>query len=806
MPDIHMTPRGVLCRDPRLSKRFGPNFDKDTDFVYVNPRVMAWELMDANHSLPPGHLDRDPNPWLISKGDSREHDPLYQKEYMLIDRASLVKVRHLDLTVIPDDVALPAIALRKQIDDDEYYEEMNIWFANERRKEERRLLRKSGLNIDEPLMIKNYDDEDEEEDSGSSTEQLLNDLRIAMNRTTRPIFKCEETEDETNDAEDAGTTKLARIPAFQYQIPAVENAKFFDDSYTLMGKVVRRQLELARSLDWTEESLGSDAPKFQREAIAFHKERLRILKCREVMSRSTTQSLTVSGNFKHVLFDSTSANLFVPITNPDPEIRSYLKKGQTELLLLLDLMRAQWTRLEYLDHYFDPEYRSLFKEHGHDTNNKRIAEIVEKKTIRTFSNLTHHQRNVLELTVELMCEDLDGQLEEDMGYLLQFAIFRYITATPDQDLEMRQALLVMWEMKIVGTDLRSLPRSQLKPCSCWARYRLRRTMKQYRVEDKYWGFFSKHCMKDRSILENLLDEDYIPDIPHPLEDIAMEVVRYGDQTWYIPSWMAVKHRFIPDLCREARHCFLRNKGCHGSLADHADLIMALIWGHHYFLCDGADHETFKSFRDEIGAFIAKRDESTLKAKCEALGEMMLEYDQKMMNDRRKYRMRIPHDGKKSDESSWQSDAGSARAKYIALMASELLGVSAGQQEPTDGDIGTEMMKKGWIVKRPGRRNKNRSMIQQQETHIRKVSKQTVRGQFPQFAPKPIKSTRDILRELKKRSLERRKENKEKKAKKKNEKGQDGESNYVGGAAAKAVLRFFGGDKAVARGVRPKSED
>ncbi|KAF3911907.1 hypothetical protein ABW21_db0205464 [Orbilia brochopaga] len=787
-----------LRRDPRLSKRFGPDFDKNTDFVYVNPRVIAWELMEANHSLPPDHPDRDPNPWMLSPGDPREHDPLYQKEYMLIDRASLAKVKHLGLTVIPDEIALPAIELRRQIDDDEYYEEFNDWFASQRRKEERRLLRQSGMNIDEPLMITNYDDDDDD-DSVLSTKELLDELRMALNGDLEPTSEYDENGNQGQVAKatkTTKTTKFPRMPAFQYQLPQVENAKFFDDSYTLMEKVVRRQLECARELSWTEESLGPDAPRFQRETIAFHKERLRILELKKISGRSTTSLLSISSNADHILFDLTSTNLFNPITNSDPVVRAYLMKGQAELLLLLDVMKAHWKRLEHLYHYSDPDYRNMSNQLGHDINKQRITEIAEGKPARNYKTLNHHENNVLELTVELVCEDLDGQLEEDLADLLQYAVFKYITATPDQDLAMRQALLVLWEAKIVGTDLRSLPQPQSKPCSCWARHHLHKVLNQYRVNEDYFGFFSKHCIKDQPLLLSLLDEDYDTDIPHALEDIELEAVSYSGEKTFIPSWMAEKHRIIPDLCREARHCFLRNKHCHASHNDHADLIMNMVWGHSHFLCRGADREAFQAIHAEIRAFIAERNHSKLSAQGENLGKAMLEYDQKLMEDRKNER--VQH-FKAIDEEEPQPygkyDGGATRAKYVAVMVSGLLGVSVEREDVVDENIHTEMEEKGWMMKGAG------SAGQQQKT-----SRLTSSNRQVQQVTRRSMGTRDFLREMRRESLERRKNEREKKAQKKAEKKAAKQAakqaGFIPGSATKTLLRMLGVERAAGR----KGED
>ncbi|KAJ6263829.1 hypothetical protein Dda_2401 [Drechslerella dactyloides] len=809
----------LLRRDSKLSRRFGPGFDLNTDFVYVNPRAIAWELMDANSTLPPGHPNRPSNPWLVSDGDPRAGDPLYKEEYMLVDRASLAKIKHLQLPIVPDEIALPAIEHRRRVDDDEYYEEMNLWFANEKRKEARRLLRASGLNVDEPLMIKGPDDDSDDdgeedsfqyEDSMSNVDQPMNDLTIDMDRVMTPIAEFDETDDDDTDAydddevHDPQTLRKERLPpapAFEYQLPQVENARFFDDSYTLMSKAVRRQLELARALRLDEESFGADAPRFQYEIANFHKERLHIMESRKLSSRSTPQSLAISDNVEHILFDSTSSNLFVPITNRNPTVRAYLQKGQAEVLLLLDLMRTQWNRLEYLDHYFNPEYRALFHEHGHDISNDRIAGIIERKTARNFSNLTHHQLNVLELAVELLCEDLAGQLEEDLGDLLQFAVFKYINATPDQDLEMRQALLIIWEIKIVGTDLRKVQPKQSENCSCWARQYLQKTMTKYRVSKSYFGFFSKHCIKDHCILASLIDEDYTTDIPHPSEDIELESVKYPDRTGLIPSWMAKKHKLIPDLCREARHCLLRNSRCHASSRDHSDLIMALVWGRSHFLCDGLHHEAFRGFRTEIRAFINERDETTLKARDETLGKLMLDYDERLMQERRSHRMRETDDGGgKETDIATQYDAAARRASYIFRLASRMLGVSPADQTICKENICTQMLKKGWRLRELGSADKDHGTKIQGNQQLKVRNPNKVKRQAVERTA--TRSPRDVKKELKQRSAEQKKI----RDRRMQEDRKAELAKYAPGPATKAILRLFGVDKAIARGQMWKGED
>ncbi|EWC44866.1 hypothetical protein DRE_00925 [Drechslerella stenobrocha 248] len=665
-------------RDPVLSEHFGPNYDENMVYVLINPRALAWELVGLNGD---NSIDEDTgqplNPWVVPEDDPRALDPMYQKEYVLIDADDLSRMGHLGLRVADDEAAITAANRNRQPEVDGGNVEINLWFENQKRQSEELYRVAAGLDSGQSSSAGT---------SGDDTE----DSHAVLDEDAGMVSNDENCGNNANVQKGGGqraSKKRYRQP-YQYLIPEVSDARVNDDSYSLTSKVVQRQLQLAYAPKENEDgNLEAETPRFCLEVIAFHKERLRALERRGIARQTAFQQQLISFNADHVMFSSTDPRLFVPLTNSSPDVRAWIMRGQNEMQFMLDLMRVQWDRLGYLDRYFNRKGRKTPKSRHRGFGNQKAG------AIRLFGNLRHHHKNVLKLAVELFCKDLKGQLEADMGELLRFGTFQYIAAGPEQDIRMRHALFVLWEIKLVGTVVMNEQEGQQGPCSCWARRYLSGQVVKYNVHESYQRFFATGCMQDHHIIDTCLKEEYSAYTPHPLEDIALQYIRYSARGAFIPAWMADRHKLVVEISRETRKCFLEDSSCHGSARDHVQLVLRAVWGYAYILSQPTDSTMFEQLSSDIHSFITETDGAQLKQKGKALGKRMLGYDLKLVKERREFRKQETSrekEGRSQGRRREQSPIG-----YVAQRATEVLGAGYGGRAAGGTDIPSQMREKGW---------------------------------------------------------------------------------------------------------------
>ncbi|KAF3922995.1 hypothetical protein ABW20_dc0103385 [Dactylellina cionopaga] len=630
-------------QDPTLVERFGPHYDENLIYLLISPRALAWELLNLNNQiLPIGDERRPENPWHVPMGDPREQQPMYKKKYMLVDRSDFAKMSHLGIQAVTEEVSIPVEDIAKNSEDDEYLKDMDVWFARERRREERNRLRKAGLSADDSTS---EEEDDKENFCIDRTDVDYANIMIEALKKEDPnwrqlIHSSDEDEEHKNSSSSVTVTPRAQdsskrlVNPVLYNLPNIEDKKESESSALFMGRVVRCQLELARSTGGFEK-----IPPWHNEILAFHDQRIAIHKQKRQSSMAPNCPIRIAINLGRPL-DTNNIRLFTPLKSKSPEVRIWLERGQNELQYMLDMMRGQWTRLQYLDYYDDPEYRKLYDKFGHDPKNQDLKRIVEKNpVIHTYDNMTPQHTNVIKLAAELFCEDLSLTLDMDLCELLEFAIYRYISATPADDIQMREALLILWEIKMVGPMLTADRPEQKEPCSCYSRHHLERNIRVYGADGQYLKLFTKDCVKDHPIVSKMLEEcKFTSRIPGPLGDISVEEIGYGGHKVFLPTWMVTKHKLIPLLARELRVCFIHNKDCHGSDRDHAELLMKAIWGSESILESSNERPKYAALYGEVRSVIVEKDETKFRERDETLGKLMLEYDLKQFIQRQNWRL------------------------------------------------------------------------------------------------------------------------------------------------------------------------
>ncbi|KAF3266336.1 hypothetical protein TWF128_010752 [Orbilia oligospora] len=196
----------------------------------------------------------------------------------------------------------------------------------------------------------------------------------------------------------------------------------------------------------------------------FHAKRLQIWSKRMKPNIFTSRPTFIALNFGSK-FDRYDPRLWVledDAPEPGDDPFEFAQIGQNSLQYLLDVIRIQWNNLNPIDIYYinDPILASSSSssdssDSPHPPKQPRLKIPIQ----HTFDHMGPPHRAVLTLGLRLFMEDLNiEKLEPDFSELTKYAIFKYITSTPSDDIQMRESLLVLWELTKVITCFTDLIR------------------------------------------------------------------------------------------------------------------------------------------------------------------------------------------------------------------------------------------------------------------------------------------------------------------------------------------------------------
>ncbi|KAK6513613.1 hypothetical protein TWF506_008050 [Arthrobotrys conoides] len=212
----------------------------------------------------------------------------------------------------------------------------------------------------------------------------------------------------------------------------------------------------------------------------FHAKRLRIWRDRLKPKVFTNRPVSITLNFGS-RFDHYDPRLWVledDAPEPGDEPFEFAQIGQNSLQYMLDIVRIQWDNLDPIDIYYinDPIFAdpSSSSDSGSDTSSTSSSPPphprprLKTPIHHTFDHMGPPRRAVLTLGLRLFMEDLNvDHLEPDLCELAKYAIFKYITSTPSDDMQMRQSLLVLWELtKVITYITGEQPGRSDEKCTC----------------------------------------------------------------------------------------------------------------------------------------------------------------------------------------------------------------------------------------------------------------------------------------------------------------------------------------------------
>ncbi|KAK6352117.1 hypothetical protein TWF730_008948 [Orbilia blumenaviensis] len=230
-------------------------------------------------------------------------------------------------------------------------------------------------------------------------------------------------------------------------------------------KAVRNKVA---SVDWTVENPlliknRSGADTWDIAIHDFHAERLRIVceRARPGLFKNRPTSITANFGPEFDLYDPRLWVLDDDTPEPDDDPSEFARFGQNSLQYMMDIMRIKWHEMAVLDLFYvdDPAYNtSDFDDNPTEEEDKYRKKFptpgfrTKEPIIHTFDRMTANRRAVLNVALKLFITDLDiPNLDADLRELAKYAIFKYIDADPPDDIQMRESLLVLWELTKVIT-------------------------------------------------------------------------------------------------------------------------------------------------------------------------------------------------------------------------------------------------------------------------------------------------------------------------------------------------------------------
>ncbi|KAK6499128.1 hypothetical protein TWF481_011699 [Arthrobotrys musiformis] len=215
----------------------------------------------------------------------------------------------------------------------------------------------------------------------------------------------------------------------------------------------------------------------------FHAERLKIWSKRALPEVFTSRPVSIAFNFGST-FDRYDPRLWVLEDDaPEPGAGApfeFAQIGQNSLQYMLDIVRIHWNNLDPVDMYYlhDPVFTDSDSDSDNDDDSSASSSSsssFRQRHLKTpiehiFGRLLPPRRAVISLGLRIFALDLNillQDLEPDFQELAEFAIFKYITSTPADDLQMRESLLVLWELtKIITLFTGEQPGRSHEVCTC----------------------------------------------------------------------------------------------------------------------------------------------------------------------------------------------------------------------------------------------------------------------------------------------------------------------------------------------------
>ncbi|KAF3914621.1 hypothetical protein AA313_de0201625 [Arthrobotrys entomopaga] len=576
--------------EPKPSR--GPKLEYDTEnysAVNIAPLALTWEKLNMNRSKP-GY----DNPWIVPDGDAREKLEGYAKDVHIVQRDFGKKLQKIGLMVIPKVLSVPILNIEREFEENEDLQEMGRFFERQVRMDGR------GRHFDPRFGPKYFiedkygigraiefhqDTEGAEPDKVDTFEE---EFTIALEDAFIPQAVEQKAHFTLLGKENMQVTS-AKVSTPEAVVPEKTDEELEAILATLLEAIIRNLI--VGTIEIKDKSITRETPRYFLEIIWRHARRQEYQKKLLQYSLNHPRPTKISFNVEH-LYDkyygekqgaegTRRGDMFPIFTNPDPETRKMLNEAQKRMVVALELLRREWERLNYLEYLKFPKYQKLFEKHGHNMKIPAIRAFALKTPIiiRHFDNMTPRHKAILELGVKLVMEPLfQDPLEQDMEQMLQYAIFEFITATEKHHKQVRESLLIAWEMRLMCSKWWPEPNKK-KPCSCYCRDHMFKVIKKYGLRYPYITFFAEKCIKDYPAVNELIKQFGDPrKPPHPLEEIDVDFVTYIDVPTALPVWMINRQNLILAIVKHLRTCVATKNDCHASALDHGELLMKVIWG------------------------------------------------------------------------------------------------------------------------------------------------------------------------------------------------------------------------------------
>ncbi|KAK6523376.1 hypothetical protein TWF281_001356 [Arthrobotrys megalospora] len=482
-PDPTETPIIDRPKDPALIRLYGVNYDIGIVYVKISPTALAWEVFGRNRLW-----DDRLNQWFTPLD---ERDPKYGKlvREVLPVTMDVFRKLHARFGVQPYTGPL-------EFDTEEPYDPRSI--------EAREL----DENIQGKLMASRLKRLAIEAAEGNAASNNIKPLGVEeyihkaiewkdtdRDKANHPTDSDDDDSDEDFNANyDDGTSSdtdddydpdfpgaklripgvyATRIPYGQHNPdPSLEESyiESFKELVKKMTEDVRRELA---KIDWKVDNPlriadRKTAGRWNVAVYDFHAERLRIWNERVKPNIFTSRPVAITLGFgsKFDLYDPRLWVLEDDAPDAAKDKFGFAQIGQNSLQYMLDVVRVQWNNLDRLDEDF-----ALNASFDDDTDTEDEGGSPKTRSgnaiPHTFEGLRPHRRSIISLGINLFLEDLNtDDLEPDLRELAEYAIYRYIDSTPADDVQMRESLLVLWELTKVITFFTGERPGRTEECTC----------------------------------------------------------------------------------------------------------------------------------------------------------------------------------------------------------------------------------------------------------------------------------------------------------------------------------------------------
>ncbi|KAK6538361.1 hypothetical protein TWF694_011241 [Orbilia ellipsospora] len=609
---------------PQPSRGLQIEYDTENySAVNIAPLALTWEKLNMNRPKPAYD-----NPWIIPEGDAREKFDRYAKDVHIVQKDIGEKLQRLGMLVVPKVLSVPILNFEQEFEDNEGLQEMGRFFERQVQMDGR------GRHFDARFGSKYFvkDRSGVGEDLGiydSSKAADSNDMNVFEKRFTTALEDAFLPESIVQGAQAIAIEEDVRTFSLEASTPKPRDINKTNEGLqvilaALLEAVIRNLM--IKTIEIKDKKVTRDTPRYFLEIIWRHARRQEYQKKLIRYSLNHPRPTKISFNVEHLYdkyYDHNEAtsgrDLFPIFTNLDPETRKVLNEAQRRMVFALELLRKEWYRLNYLEYLKFPEYQKLYNEHGHNIQIPAIRAFALKTPItrRHFDNLTPRHKAILELGVKLVMEPLSQDpLEQDMEQMLQHAIFEFITATEREHKQVRESLLIAWEMRLMCSKWWPEPNKK-KPCSCYCRDHILKVIKKYNLRYPYTTFFAEKCIKDYPAVNALIEQFEDPrKPPHPLEEIDVDIVTYIDVPTALPVWMVNRQNLILAIIKHLRTCVATKNDCHASALDHGELLMKVIWGRGWDSKDCKHRKRYETYLVQIVMMISERWDERFESQWE----------------------------------------------------------------------------------------------------------------------------------------------------------------------------------------------